>query len=212
MIEKYTPNKNMKILDVGCGCGALLKVLSEHGEVHGIDFSEKAVSLCNTAGFRNVKKCSADSLDYPDNTFDLVVLSDILEHLLNDPKAMKEAKRVLKPGGVAIITVPANQKLWTKSDVELHHYRRYSKKQLQKLFKDLKVLKFSYIHFAQYFPLRVFKNLRNSEVEWEVSGKGKTFKGIILGFLLKTYTLFESYLVQHINLPKGAGLLAVVKK
>jgi len=210
-IKKHA-GAELKILDVGCGSGAMLGFLKKYGQVYGLDASKKAVSICKRLGYFDVKCCLADKMSYSDSSFDIVVLSDILEHVEEDRAVLQEAGRVLKSNGIALITVPASQKLWSKNDEVLHHKRRYSRQQLKQLADGFKVRKVSYIHFLQYFPVRFFKSLRGSKIEWEASGEGRTVRGRIVGSLLKAYSLMESSLIKYFNLPIGVGLIMVLEK
>lgn len=118
-------------LDVGCGTGAVLQWLNTHGfEATGLDMSDLALNFCKEKKLVAIKGL-ADQLPCPDNSFDLVTALDVLEHLDDDKKAVKEIYRVLKPGGVCVVTVPAHQSLWSYHDVALHHKRRYTRKQIQ---------------------------------------------------------------------------------
>lgn len=108
-VEKYRPKI---ILDVGCGRGFYLKVISLYTfpqEIHGIDINktylEKAIKICSDQRIK-IKQGSIYKLPYRDNYFDFIICSEVLEHLSDDKKALLETKRVLKPSGFILITVP----------------------------------------------------------------------------------------------------------
>src|SRR5258708_25308481 len=67
---------------------------------------------------------------------DYVTAVDVVEHTPDDQAVVKGFHRLLKPGGVALVTVPASMALWSDWDVALHHFRRYSRPQLKALFPD----------------------------------------------------------------------------
>ncbi|MCL4354079.1 class I SAM-dependent methyltransferase [Patescibacteria group bacterium] len=135
LLRKYLSKKNSKILDIGCGTGKNIEALSEFGEIWGIDISKNAISYCKKRGLKNVKLAKAEETGFKENSFDAIVLLDVLEHV-DDTKTIKEIFRILKPGGLVLITVPAYSWLWSKWDEVLHHKRRYTKKSLIKLFDD----------------------------------------------------------------------------
>ncbi len=151
--------KNKKILDVGCNTGILLIPLMEKGaDAWGIDISEgdiaKVKGKLKDKGLPTgrVKVADARKIPFPNSTFDLVILSDVLEHISSPEKAAKEAIRVIKPGGRAYVTVPNSwhpvvkypwvRKLLTgRKDVDEHLDVPYNKQKLIKLFPKNKVLK-----------------------------------------------------------------------
>jgi 2-polyprenyl-3-methyl-5-hydroxy-6-metoxy-1,4-benzoquinol methylase len=86
-IERLFPNnakgeKQVHILDVGCGTGANLEMLAEFGAAEGVDVSPEALSFCQARGLENVKLGAAEALPYDDNSFDLVTGLDVVEHLV----------------------------------------------------------------------------------------------------------------------------------
>ena len=92
--------------------GHLLKELETLGICYGIDISHKAVDFCRKRGIDNVQVADITNIPYPDNTFDAVIALDVIEHIKNDEEALREIYRVLRPQGMAIITVPAFMFLW----------------------------------------------------------------------------------------------------
>ena len=72
------------ILDVGCGTGANLEMLSEFGLAEGVDVSPEALSFCQARGLEKVKLGAAEALPYDDNSFDLTTGLDVVEHLDDD--------------------------------------------------------------------------------------------------------------------------------
>ncbi len=93
----------LNILDVGCGTGANLEMLSQFGEAEGVDVSGEALSFCRERGLMNVKQGAAEALPYQADSFDLVTGLDVVEHLDDDLVGLKEVRRVLRSGGHAIV-------------------------------------------------------------------------------------------------------------
>lgn len=93
-------------LDVGCGDGLLLQMLSEKGiEVQGVDISDVAVDVCTQKGFTVSKSdFTTDALPFGDGTFDTVIALDVLEHVYNPEKLLAEMDRVAK--SAIVISVP----------------------------------------------------------------------------------------------------------
>lgn len=157
-IEKYKPKT---ILDVGCGRGFYLKMISHYQfikEIHGVDIEKKYLKIAKKINNDDrvlIKENSVYSLPYPDNFFDFIICSEVLEHLRNDIKALKEIKRVLKPKGHLVITVPnyhfpflwdplnwllmklfnthINKNIWWLAGIWADHERLYSFKKIKKI-------------------------------------------------------------------------------
>jgi ubiquinone/menaquinone biosynthesis C-methylase UbiE len=85
------------ILDVGCGTGANLELLSQFGEAEGVDVSSEALAFCRARGLQSVREGEAEKLPYEDNNFDLVTGLDVVEHLDDDLAGLREMRRVLRP-------------------------------------------------------------------------------------------------------------------
>lgn len=130
------PQEQPRILDLGCGTGGILDSLRGIGPTTGVDVEPMALDFCRERGHSDVIEASGTDLPFMDACFDAVVALDVFEHIDDDFKAIQEAFRVLKPGGVAVITVPAYQGLWSCHDVALHHHRRYTLGLLSKRLTD----------------------------------------------------------------------------
>src|SRR3954467_14600791 len=109
-----------RILDVGCGTGANLEMLSQFGDAEGVDVSQDALAFCRERGLANVHLGAAEKLPYEDESFDLVTALDVVEHLDDDVGGLKEMRRVLKPQGRALLFVPAFMFLWGVQDGSSH--------------------------------------------------------------------------------------------
>jgi SAM-dependent methyltransferase len=126
-IERLGLEPDSPILDVGTSTGANMRMLRNmhFSDVTGLDFSEEAIRFCAAKGFTDVRLGDVCAMPWPDASFALVVATDIIEHVDDHEKAVSEIFRVLKPGGHALITVPAFQSLWGLKDEYAHHKRRY---------------------------------------------------------------------------------------
>lgn len=127
LLKRATTPSQTRVLDIGTGTGGNLRLLREldFQSIDGIDFSEDAVRYCQEKGFSQVQLGDACQMPYSDGSFDLALATDVLEHLDDDNLAAREMFRVLKPGGLALITVPAFPCLWGLQDEVSHHFRRY---------------------------------------------------------------------------------------
>jgi SAM-dependent methyltransferase len=120
-----------RILDAGCGSGRTLQELVEYGEVHGIELDPEAAELARSRGHGEVLVGRLEELPWEDASFDLITCLDVIEHTPDDRATLAELRRVCRPGGWLLVTVPAYQALWSLHDVANHHYRRYSRAMLR---------------------------------------------------------------------------------
>jgi SAM-dependent methyltransferase len=120
-----------EVLEIGCGVGVLSQQLLNFGNsVTGLDISESAIAQLPPE-IRGVV-ATLPNIPLPDNSFDVVVGTEVLEHIDNDQACIEEAMRVLRPGGRAYFAVPDN---CLGPDEEPEHVRKYTPEALQNLLK-----------------------------------------------------------------------------
>jgi SAM-dependent methyltransferase len=119
-----------RILDAGCGSGRMLDELCARGDVIGVDADAGAVAATRRRGHAT-QRCAVERMPFPDASFDLVTCLDVIEHTPDDRRTLRELRRVTRPGGTLLVTVPAYQALWSAHDVVNGHYRRYRIPQLR---------------------------------------------------------------------------------
>ncbi len=119
-----------QILDAGCGSGRNMVELAPRGEVTGIELSPTSVAVARARNVGEVVEGSVEELPFPDHSFDFAVCLDVIEHLDDDLRTMRELRRVVRPGGRLLVTVPAYPSLWSSHDVVNHHRRRYTRSTL----------------------------------------------------------------------------------
>jgi len=128
-------------LDIGCGSGAAAELLQQEFELLpiGMDISKFAVDASKERGVRTLQ-VDVTKIPISDGSQDFALALDVIEHIEDRNVLLSEMYRVLKPGGKALITVPAHAWLWSNHDELNHHFRRYSKEMLQ---EDLSAAGFS---------------------------------------------------------------------
>lgn len=141
------------ILDIGSGAGNMAHHLAHYGQVIGLDYVSRPLAVAHGRGL-DVCQAAGDGLPFADDSFDLVALLDTVEHIPDEFGVFAECRRVLKPGGKLIVTVPAFMWLWSYNDEINAHQRRYTAPELrQKLeISGLRVKRLSYNNFF-LFPL-----------------------------------------------------------
>lgn len=130
-LDKLALPPRARVLDAGCGSGRTLQELVDYGEVSGIELDADAAQLARSRGLGTVEVGRLEELPWNDDTFDLITCLDVIEHVADDARALRELRRVCRPGGWLLVTVPAYQALWSLHDEANHHYRRYSRASLR---------------------------------------------------------------------------------
>lgn len=155
ILKKYSINKKI-ILDYGCGVGINLGLLSKFGKVFYYDTSRLAINYVkkkysNKNFFININK-----LYKYKKKFDLIVATDVIEHIKNDKREIIKISNLLKKNGYILITVPAFQCLYSSKDKSLKHYRRYNKETLRNLLNThFYEIKFTYFNFILFLPIAI---------------------------------------------------------
>jgi SAM-dependent methyltransferase len=119
-----------EILDAGCGSGRNMVDLARYGPVTGLEIADASITWARNRGIGEIVKGSITEAPFPDDRFDFAVCLDVLEHIDEELAALRELRRILRPGGRLLVTVPAYQSLWSEHDVINHHKRRYTRASL----------------------------------------------------------------------------------
>jgi len=202
-----------KALDLGCGVGSNFEVLSAFADkIVGIDYTESALSRCREKHYTSLHKMDATRLTFETNSFDLILCSDVLEHI-DDSKAIHEITRVLKPGGIFIFSVPAHSYLWGPTDIISKHVKRYEKKDLDILLgEDYKIRKLSYWNMFMLIPDLVFIKLLKFVNKHHQEKNALEFIPSALNNLLYTILWLENKWFIRFNNPNGVSIVGVAQK
>jgi SAM-dependent methyltransferase len=146
-----------RTLDIGTSTGTNLRMLRDLGyrRVTGLDFSVDAIRHCEEKGLGPVRQGDVCALPFPDASFDLVLATDVVEHVDDDRRALAEIARVLAPGGAVLITVPTFPSLWGTQDRIAQHKRRYRLRPLVMKIEDagLAVTRRYYFNYLLFIPI-----------------------------------------------------------
>ena len=223
-IKGLIGKQGIVILEVGSSSGYFLrdlKLVAPTAFIIGSDcisepMERLAVNMPNIPLIQfDLTKCPL-----PDSSIDALVLLNVLEHIEDDQKALKQLYRILKPGGIAVIEVPANPELYDFYDELLKHYRRYNLINLMFISEKVgfKLLFKSHLGFFIY-PLFKFVKLRNkrkkNKTQTEKQLNVKTmigFGGSIANLLLYVLMLSELTLGTVIRYPFGVRCLLTLRK
>lgn len=211
---------SFKILDIGCGTGGNLAFLSRNcpgaGTI-GIDINPLALSLAaERPECRRLVRAPAEMLPFADGSFDAVLLLDVLYiQGLEEDAVLREAGRVLKPGGFFLINTAAFEFLRGEHDRAVSTRHRYTKKELRASmtragFEILKISYWNFFLFPAIFLVRRFGGLLRA-------GKGGARSDVykmpsLVNSVLKGLLSLERAFFFTTGLPWGVSLFAVVRK
>jgi len=200
------------VLDVGCGTGLMVSLVGrEPHRAVGLDLRrEGLVAASRRATGSDFVQAEATRLPLADATFSLVMLLDVLEHV-DDQAALMEVNRVLCPGGLLLVSVPAMQWLWSYRDEAAGHLRRYSKFQLASLLSQAQLppTRMVYYHFL-LFPMLALTRLFGRR-----SPRARDFEERrlpVVTTLMTWMNLLEVRLGSRVSYPWGSSLVAICQK
>lgn len=214
LLRVRPPAASDLLLDCGAGTGRFAQEMEAHCRVMVLDDHEEALRLLRTR-FRpdQILSLAGDRVPLPDASLEYVTALDVLEHTPDDRAVVTGFYRLLKPGGVALVTVPASMALWSDWDVALHHFRRYSRSQLTALFPDVQweLLHVNYTNVVVYPAVWLVRKWR----KWFPQKGGQTrsedkLPASWLNAVLRG--LFVRPAFWRVPFPFGVSLLLVARK
>ena len=221
LFDRFVANgRRPSVLEIGCGTGNFLGELSRSGDY------ELTGSEVHLAGLRfavakrpGIRFVQLDALRVPfRERFDAIGAFDVIEHIEDDVRVIENIRAALKPGGVAIISVPQYQFMWSELDELVHHKRRYSKADLVGKLSGagFRVVFCTSFVFA-LFPAMLAKRLIGGRSPSRGSRKESLerhvkFPGFLNGLFDAIMRLDELLIAAGIALPFGGTLVVVARK
>lgn len=210
--------QGIRVLDAGCGTGGNVSWLSQFGTAFGIDLAPQAMRYCRERRLSTVSQASVLSLPFGDASFDLVTSFDVVYHLdvADDVAALRELRRVTRPGGAVLVRVPAVEWLRSEHDAAVHTRQRYSLRELEaKLARaGLDVERASYAN-ALLFPLAAIARLT---ARWRAGGHHGDERSDVrpvswpVNAVLRAVLNVEAWWLRHARFALGLSALALARR
>jgi len=216
VLERFLPRdrSELRILDAGCGTGAVMKYLCQYGEVTGFDFSAEALRFSHQRAHTRLAQASVLEIPFASQCFDLIVSFDVIcEMGVDDDQALQEFGRILKPGALIMLRLPAYDWLRGKHDVATHISHRYTRGEIRaKLMRSgLTPVRLSYANMF-LFPVAVAKRLSERLFSSSQTGSDLTLDPGPLNGVLRSILSAEAPLVSNHGLPFGLTVVALARK
>ena len=207
---------NASVLDAGCGSGRTLEELSPYGDVYGIELDPGAADVARARGRGEVQIGRLEELPWEDGSFDLITCLDVIEHTPDDRVTLRELRRVSRPGGFLLVTVPAYQGLWSTHDVANHHYRRYSRSRLRAAARDagwgvVRMTSFNGLLLAPAAAVRLAERRRLREPDSDYKPELTLGPDWLNSLLEQPLRIEARWLASGRTMPAGLSLLAVLE-
>ncbi len=199
-----------RILEIGCGTGHNFEMLGRFGQVEAIEVDDEARALSSSRLGREVGSSPLPELPgIADGSYHLIALLDVLEHIEEDRASLASIRRKLAPNGRVLLTVPANQWMWSAHDAAHHHHRRYSKAGLRNVIEEagLQVETLSYFN-SLLFPVAAAARIVGKATKKTESDDAMPSAPV--NTVLEKIFGFERHLVGRVPLPAGVSLVAIL--
>ena len=216
LLSRYAPPKpdrQTRLIDLGCGCGFLLSLLNEKYDAVGLDGSTQAVAFTGRRGVSVRLGSLPDQVPFEDGSADVILMLDVLEHLRDDATCFERAAALLKPGGIAICTVPAYPWLWTRRDEFHQHFRRYTRGAFKTLVsRDSMRPEFVSHMNSALFPVALMERvIRKVAPLQRNEGDLKVPVAPLNAAMRETYAA-ERFILGRVPVPVGLSLVTVTRK
>ena len=206
-------DKNLRILDAGCGTGGLTRGLERFGTTVGVDVSDEAIRYSRSRGLQHLLKGSVTRLPFREFSFDIVTSMDVLYHrkVEDDRESLREFHRILKRGGLLILNLPAFPFLKSSHDEAVETRKRYTRGEVERLLVDtgFHIRKATYRHTLLFPFVTVVRLLKRG-----FPSEGSDLRPLPLwanGLLIRILR-FETRILKICNLPFGSSVFCIAWK
>jgi len=213
--EATAGRRDLRLLDCGCGTGYNLRLLEPYGEVFAFDLTSTGVQWARARG-KPVVRADVTRIPFASHTFDVVTSFDVLQSVPADGEAVREMSRLLRPGGIMVLTMAALEALRGDHSISWKECRRYTPRMARRLVEQagLRVERASF-QFASVFPIiagvrvvqRLLRPLRGVREEADISVPPAPLNGALTALVTA-----EAALSRRWRMPIGSSVLVVARK
>lgn len=217
LVRRYVggvADRRLRICELGCGTGGNLEAIAHRHDVVGVECSPQALAYArHKLGDRVRYGRLPDEINLPQESFDVVLMTDVLEHIEDDSASANTALSLLRPGGIVVATVPAYQWLYSPRDGHHHHFRRYGKRQFAGLWKcaDTQTILLSHYNTLLFLPAAAIRTASRIVPNGITSGD-LSIPPQAINDLLARLMRSEARVLGRLPLPFGLSLVAVIQK
>ncbi len=212
--RRYVTQDSPRVLDAGCGTGAVLAMLDNQAQTVGIDFAREALGFCKVRGLSRLGRASIVDLPFADATFDVLISCDVLCHqsIRNKLATLAELARVVRPGGLLFLNLPAYQWLMSSHDTHVLTDKRFSRGEVNAMLNQtgcetLRATYWNTLLFPPVLATRLWRKIRPlpaSDLDG-ASGEG-------MSSVFRSVLHAERMLARIADLPFGLSVFTVARK
>jgi len=207
LIERFAPPG--QLADIGAGAGGVTGQLAPDRRPLAVEGSPELVAICARRGVRAVQGLARD-LPLGPRSVAVVTMLDVIEHLPDPIGPLREARRVLRPDGVLVVTVPAHAWLWSDADELLGHVKRYTRPLLR---AELEAGGFRPVWISHVFswlvaPVYVSRRRPSSSAEDRL---GLGADGPAYRLAARALTATEMAMIRRLTLPLGTSIACAAR-
>jgi SAM-dependent methyltransferase len=202
------------VLDAGAGTGGMLAQLSPSAEAYGVEIAPEGIHFCRKRCLTRMVRGSVSELPFAASRFDVALSLDVLYHqgVPDDAAAARELARVLRPGGLLVLNLPASEALRGAHDTAVHTARRYSRRRVVQLLEQaglcpIRVTYWNGLLLPLAAAARLLSRLRPGEPVSDLHPVPPRLNAALAGALR-----LEAALLARVDLPFGLSLLAIARK
>jgi 2-polyprenyl-3-methyl-5-hydroxy-6-metoxy-1,4-benzoquinol methylase len=217
LVRRYTngaANRRLRVCELGCGTGGNLAVIADEHDVTGVECSLQAIEYARLSLGNRVRRGSLPhEIDLPRNSFDVVLMTDVLEHIEDDAASARTALGLVRTGGIVVATVPAYQWLYSPRDAHHHHFRRYGKRQFARLWKcaHAQTMLLSHYNMLLFPPAAAIRTASRIVASRSNSGD-LSIPPRSINNLLTRLMSSEAHMLGRLPFPFGLSLVAVIRR